>query len=1377
LITAAVAIRLLVHPSSTLPSFSVPIVAAILAMSAFALAPKRYTRIAALLIVLGAITDTATIFITGQSHTSFEERSTRALERYSNRLRTNMITEEGRLTRVADEIARQLQVRPNSSRQDLFRLAHRYVSKSTEGVCISDQKGPVAWWGEDLPMRTAGRFLFDSTNLYIVISREVTAGGTPVRIDVLERWPNRQDRSSRLLTPISAWVTEVRFHAGVLKLSPAARRFLLLRDSGRAIYADLTPTSQEEVLRLMRERGGTASSLLLAAALLLMAAFELRRWRHSTQPVWSSLFLTAAFMLLAREALLWMKISSFPSIFGFDVYASRILGDFTSSPVALFFTAVLFALTSYIVVEVLSNQVPSLAFFAPLLTPCASLFLLLFISNLVQNSRLSAIPDHILPGTPAQALLMTSLLLLAYAVVNLTAIRNPFRSRLVVAGGIVLLSIPIALSRTGIERRGFLSLVAACALLELANAPRYTVITRRLLYAVGIVVALYPALALFEQESRERFVAETYAPLVLGESGQLRSMIQDALDSELSRVELTEVLPDDPSRMDLNDLAYALWLRSDLSVWRIPAVITVSDDRGVQLSRFGVGLPQFPERQTEVGSEMLQMGGMTKELLHFNFDVTRNGSPAGSGSVHIVNPTEPGSSSFIDVYRDLFSRNPEESSSALHFPQEPVIFERDGSVRGQPAFHLPQNPPWYFRAIKPGQGLWERSAQDQDQRIYLRATSKALYAFPLTIPSRAQHLRRAGGLAVWTLLVVLITAALRLLPGLIDFARAFPRNVGFRARTAAYITAVVIFPLLIFVVFVRAYLSARLEIEYLERGQAALNTAERVIEDYLASSSAQRPEQILDDTILTWLARVVGHDLHLYRDDYVFASSRRDLFTAHIESPHLPGDVYSAIVLRGSQLIRAQRQSGSTRFVELYVPISLSTSGHYTLALPFIVQGRQIETQANDVATSIYLILILISFAAVVVAYRAARSVTTPVHALVQSARAVAAGRFDIAMAPPDDPDLRLLVNTFGDMALSIQRQQDDLRHERDRLQTLLENITAAVVVLDRQRHIVAANLAARDLFEITFLPADNRSVFKPQFPDINDFLAHYHSREAASEEISIQVDQGVRTYRVSIVPLPEGDEEMLIAEDVTEILRSNRLEAWAEMARQIAHEIKNPLTPIQLTAEHLRALADDGDPNLPNVVRTGVENILRQVTTLKETSREFSDYASAREALRRPIDLQQLLLEIANDYQNSSERGVEVQAEISDATPTRFLADRRLLRGAITNLLENALQATPAGGEVVLRSGMRNGRVFISVQDTGPGVADDLLPRIFDPYFSTKSSGTGLGLAIARKTIEDHGGAIRGSNSSTGFTITIELPVVTETAEAGIEGSIVNRG
>src|SRR5213075_3401221 len=123
------------------------------------------------------------------------------------------------------------------------------------------------------------------------------------------------------------------------------------------------------------------------------------------------------------------------------------------------------------------------------------------------------------------------------------------------------------------------------------------------------------------------------------------------------------------------------------------------------------------------------------------------------------------------------------------------------------------------------------------------------------------------------------------------------------------------------------------------------------------------------------------------------------------------------------------------------------------------------------------------------------------------------------------------------------------------------------------------------------------------------------------------------RTFRMSMIPLPESDEEMVIAEDVTEILRSNRLEAWGEMARQVAHEIKNPLTPIQLTAEHLRAVAERNDPALPAVVRSAVENILRQVVTLRETSKEFSDYASLREVKKKPLAFRNLLEEIAASY------------------------------------------------------------------------------------------------------------------------------------------------
>ncbi|HEY5610785.1 MAG TPA: ATP-binding protein, partial [Thermoanaerobaculia bacterium] len=397
-------------------------------------------------------------------------------------------------------------------------------------------------------------------------------------------------------------------------------------------------------------------------------------------------------------------------------------------------------------------------------------------------------------------------------------------------------------------------------------------------------------------------------------------------------------------------------------------------------------------------------------------------------------------------------------------------------------------------------------------------------------------------------------------------------------------------------------------------------------------------------------------------------------------------------------------------------------------------------------------------FAALAVAYRMARTVTTPVHSLVVGAREVAAGNFDINVTLPSDPDIRLLVTTFRDMARSIKRQQDDLRHERDRLQTLLENINAAVVVLDHERRVMAANLAARDLFGIASEPSD--SPFAPRFEEIRSFLRRHAERKAVSEEIGLLIDESIRTFRVSNVPLPEGDEEMLIAEDVTEILRSNRLQAWAEMARQVAHEIKNPLTPIQLTAEHLKAVAEKNASNLPSLVKTGVDSILRQVATLKETSKEFSDYASLREPARDPMNLREVIEQLAADYAVSRERGIQFEVRLDPDIPERFIGDRKMLSGAIANLIENAFQATPAAGRVSLNASVEDSTVRISVHDSGPGVPSELLPKIFDPYFSTKSSGTGLGLAIARKAIEDHGGNVSAENAPDGFRVTIELPI-----------------
>src|SRR5688572_3526117 len=213
--------------------------------------------------------------------------------------------------------------------------------------------------------------------------------------------------------------------------------------------------------------------------------------------------------------------------------------------------------------------------------------------------------------------------------------------------------------------------------------------------------------------------------------------------------------------------------------------------------------------------------------------------------------------------------------------------------------------------------------------------------------------------------------------------------------------------------------------------------------------------------------------------------------------------------------------------------------------------------------------------------------------------------------------------------------------------------------------HVGATNEMARRLF------GASEVYFDPRFEGVREFLAEHRPGRLQSREISVDIDGNERTLRVSIVPLPDTDEEMLIAEDVTEILRSNRLEAWGEMARQVAHEIKNPLTPIQLTAEHLRALAERGDPSLPEVVLTAVDNILRQVVTLRETSREFGDYASTRQVNRKPLDLKKLLDDLASGYSQSRERGIDFEARVAPSIPSAFHGDERLIRGAVANLIE----------------------------------------------------------------------------------------------------------
>jgi nitrogen fixation/metabolism regulation signal transduction histidine kinase len=222
---------------------------------------------------------------------------------------------------------------------------------------------------------------------------------------------------------------------------------------------------------------------------------------------------------------------------------------------------------------------------------------------------------------------------------------------------------------------------------------------------------------------------------------------------------------------------------------------------------------------------------------------------------------------------------------------------------------------------------------------------------------------------------------------------------------------------------------------------------------------------------------------------------------------------------------------------------------------------------------------------------------------------------------------------------------------------------------------------------------------------------------------------------------------------------RTHRLEAWAEMARQVAHEIKNPLTPIQLSAEHLRRVhADRGKP-MGAVLESCVTSILGQVRLLRQISSEFSSFASAPTARPGPVDLPDLVAEVVDPYRTGLAGRIDVDNQVAPPLP-RVFVDRTLIARALSNIVENALHAMPGNGALRLTAEAGTDDVLLRVSDTGVGMDEEALALVFEPYFSTKATGTGLGLPIARRNVELSGGEIEvNSKSGTGTTVTLRLP------------------
>ena len=374
-------------------------------------------------------------------------------------------------------------------------------------------------------------------------------------------------------------------------------------------------------------------------------------------------------------------------------------------------------------------------------------------------------------------------------------------------------------------------------------------------------------------------------------------------------------------------------------------------------------------------------------------------------------------------------------------------------------------------------------------------------------------------------------------------------------------------------------------------------------------------------------------------------------------------------------------------------------------------------------------------------------------------------------------------------MARKVDEGRRKLVLEKEVVERMVENITSGVVSLDHGRRVLLHNRVASTLLGTQVgsridvrLGGGGELGGGDHLGPVADFLKAIDDEQAGeirAETVQLAEDGEMREWTLTWVPVPgpEDPAALLVVDDDTEVLRGQRLEAWAEMARIIAHEIKNPLTPIRLSAEHLRMVYQNDPERLDEVFDRCTVNILKQVDELRDIASDFSTYSRIPRAELVDGDLVAAMRGLAEAYHDTSHGGARLGFE-SDLDGLRVRFDEKLLGRAVRNLVENALRASvgaaqrlkdrgedsgaEGGAHVVLSIERRTSKALIVVEDSGPGVDPDNLTRIFEPYFSTHETGTGLGLAIAQRIVKEHGGRMEARNRPGGglaVVITIPLP------------------
>ncbi len=437
----------------------------------------------------------------------------------------------------------------------------------------------------------------------------------------------------------------------------------------------------------------------------------------------------------------------------------------------------------------------------------------------------------------------------------------------------------------------------------------------------------------------------------------------------------------------------------------------------------------------------------------------------------------------------------------------------------------------------------------------------------------------------------------------------------------------------------------------------------------------------------------------------------------------------------------------------------------------------------------------LLIFASMWTAFYVARGLTVPIRALAEGADEIARGNLAHRVDTAAEDELELLVGAFNEMSSRLESNSAEIGERRRYIETVLQTLPTGVISFDASDNISTINRSARKMFNLEEADFGGYGLAK---------LMGAGNRDGIERLVHRARRIGYATDQTGIVREPEEGSEspdatlpvaltaakldaeggvVLVIEDLSELIAAQRASAWREVARRMAHEIKNPLTPIQLSAERIAKRFRDGgsgngstlpselekihttDGQTARVVQDGTETIIREVQSLKAMVDEFSRFARLPNAQPESGDLNSIVEMVLPLYEDRIDE-IKIEAKLADALP-RAMIDAEQIKRVFVNLIDNAIEAFEDGQEVktisvTTRHDAARDILVAEVSDNGKGIAPGEIQKLFQPYFSTKGRGTGLGLAIVSRIISEHGGTIKAvGNQPHGAKFIIELPVV----------------